>query len=104
MAKAVELFYVDGLPRHIAAPENSSISIMTSEAFEAMDASQMQQCLQSKHLVISSNSPAMSFDEALSTVASQHMWFHVTGLVSHPFKVALLSNPGAFQRPHSASY
>lgn len=80
MAEAVEEFYVDGVPRHIAAPEKSSFSMMTSAAFDAMDSSQVQQCLRSKHLIISSNSCAMSFDDALSTVTSPYMQFPVTGL------------------------
>lgn len=81
MAEAVEEFYVDGLPKHIAAPEMSSFSMMTSDAFDAMDSSQVQQCLRSKHLIISSsNSCAMSFDDALTTVAAPYMSFPVTGL------------------------
>ncbi len=61
----VEATYCHGKPLHIANPEMSAFDILPYEEFRAMSASQVQEQLHFKHILITGClHPNMKFDEA----------------------------------------
>lgn len=77
----VESFYLNGLPRHISEPKESSIFILTEKEFNKKSIRDVQDILGQKHIIVTDCSFAyLNFDEdGFRTLAPLHRVIEVQG-------------------------